>query len=304
MGLAPYTRSPGITPPTAVDDSTFHPIPLSAFPIHNNEDDSGLPSGFIFGPKTGDFDLGNPDTWRGRFHLRDTFHEGIAGLTSDGFMIYAFGGRIDGHQYTAMGAFDPNGKPTPPTPMQKSILEKYIAPSPKPIAIDTYSKSAVGLKMTDPRLGIGAYVGNQEAIFVVHGAVNFGDTSISGQAQTVTDWDGEVIGRGGSITAKNGGTSFTGDWERNGNQIVRKVDATMGRFSVNGQYNTTGSKQDRQLGLQFKATKWATFSIAYKPDNKPSATRLTPYQISQQLQNPTQPMPDYSQISLKAIFTF
>jgi hypothetical protein len=303
MGLAPYTRQPGITPPKT-DDDQFHPIPLIGYPIFSSEDDS-TPSSFIFKNKASSFDLANVNTWRGRFHLRDSLHEGIAGVTGDGFTIYAMSGRIGGQPYTAMGAFGPSGKPTPITPTQKSTLEKYFTPSPKPIVLDALSKSAIGLKMSDPNIGVGAYIGNNEAIFVVHGMVSLGDnSSLSAEGRLTTDWNGNVVGRAFSLAAKGRDASITGDLERNGSQIVRKVDASMGNWSLNGQYNTNGSKRDRQLGVGYKVTKWATVSVAYKPDNKPSATRLTPYQLSEQLRNPTQPMPDHSNISFQAKITF
>lgn len=283
------------------NDEGFYPIQLSSSPILGGAGGSGSASGVIFSGSSVSTD--DPSACCGRYSFLNTDHQGIAGLTSDGCLLFVVNSRIGGQRCSIIGAFNAKGDPVTPTKQQVTTAFKFTSNDSKPIILDAKSSGALGLKAAGADARGGVYVGNRQFIYDLGVTLPLGGkTTLDADASATTDWDGKLQSRGLNLKLANGGNSLGGSLQQNGKQLVRQVNATAGDWTVSGKYTTNpGSSSTREVEIGRKINDQMRVSIAWTPDNKPpkTAPRLTPYEIS----HPS-PAPDYSQIGIKIEIKF
>lgn len=299
MGLAPYARQAGndARNDAKKDDFDFYPIPLTSFPLLNNSCDSGLASGVIFSGQASDATTGDALSCCGRYGLLNTDHQGIAGLWPDGSLLFAVNSRIGGKRCTAIGAFDPKGKPVAPTKAQKDILSKYVPKDSRPIVMDAKSSGALGIKTNGTNPNGGVYIGKNQIIYEFGGSLAIGQQrSIVANGSVTTDWAGKATGRAIDLTLKDGGNSIGASLQQNGKQLVRQVNAKAGDWTMMGKLATSPGQRTREIDLGYHPNDKITVTAYWKPDNKPPTSAPRP--TVQQLINPPT-MPDYSNFGIK-----
>lgn len=281
MGLAPLTRPMGQT--SESDLNRFHLIPLSSCPILGGDITSGLPSGVVFSGRSFDATGDNSLSCCGRYNIRNSLHQGIAGIVDDGSLIFAVNSWVSGRRCTVMGAFDPSGKPVAPTKPQQDLLGKYFKTTERPIVLDTKAKSDIGFRTNGLNPNVGVYVGNKTVIFDVNARLEDGSQrSLEAGATVTTDFDGKVQDQAFRLAAKDGKASLSGGYERKGTQNIETVEAAWDRWSLAGKHSRDGAKRDRQLDLSYRPSDKITIKASWRPDVKPpsSPPRMTSYSIN------------------------
>ncbi|NLS00908.1 hypothetical protein HGP17_29105 [Rhizobium sp. P38BS-XIX] len=214
----------------------------------------------------------NPLSCCGRYNIKNSLHQGIAGVVDDGSLIFAVNSWVSGHRCTVMGAFDPSGKPVAPTKPQQDLLKKYFTTAPRPIILDSKTKSDIGFKTNGTNPIGGIYVGKNTVIFDIHGRLSDGNRSLDANATITTDFDGKVKGQAYSLAAKDGPAALSGSYERNGTATTEKLEASYEKWSLAGQRTRDGGKQNRQLDLSFHPNDRFTVKASWRPDVKPPTT--------------------------------
>lgn len=277
MGLAPLTRPMGQTSQT--DSSRFNLIPLSSCPILGGDMRSGLPSGVVFSGRSFEAASTNSLSCCGSYNVRNSLHQGAAGITDDGYLIFAVNSWVGGRRCTVIGAFDPSGKPSAPTKPQQDLLGKYFPTTERPIVLDTKAKSDIGLKTTGLNPNVGVYVGNKTIIFDLNG--KWSDGAFEAGATVTTDFDGRLQSQAYKFAArdKEMKAALSAGYERKGTQTTETLEASLDRWSLAGKRTRDGASRDRQVDLSFRATDKMTIKASWKPDVKPPSTppRVTSY---------------------------
>lgn len=291
MGLAPLTRPIGQETQTGLD--RFHLIPLSSCPILGGDMTSGLPSGVVFTGRSFEAASDHSLSCCGRYNIRNTLHQGIAGVVDDGSLIFAVNSWVSGRRCTVMGAFDPSGKPVAPTKPQQDLLGKYFPTTERPIVLDTKAKSDIGFRTNGLNPSGGVYVGNKTIIFDVHARLADGSKrSLEAGATVTTDFDGKVRDQAYTLAAKDGSASLAGGYERKGTQTIESLDASWDKWSLAAKRSRDGANRDRQLDLSFRASDKLTIKASLRPDVKPPSAppRVTSYSFDK-----PPVVPNYSQ---------
>jgi hypothetical protein len=293
MGLAPLTRPTGQTSQT--DFGSYRLIPLSSCPILGGDMTSGLPSGVLFSGRSFEAASDNSLSCCGRYNLRNSLHQGVAAIGDDGHLIFAVNSWISGRRCMVMGAFDPLGKPVPPTKPQQDLLGKYFQSPERPIVLDSKAKSDIGFRTNGLNPNVGVYVGNKTIIFDVNARST--DGKIAGSTTITTDFNGKVQDQLYKLSAKDGNSSLNGSYERKGTQTTETLEASWEKWSMAGKHSQDGASRNRELDLSYRATDKITIKASWRPDLKPPSTppRITDYSIfSANNRNPPPAAPNYS----------
>lgn len=274
MGLPPRTQptaTQSASPESTTADDSFRAIPLSVSPILR--DGFGGPSGIRFNGSSLDATIDESLSCCGKYSLRNTHHKSIAGVTSDGCMIFAVNCIIASRNYTAMGAFDRFGKPIPLTMTQKDLLGKYVPDVQKLMIPDVRKDPTVfGIKSTtNPSLGIYIDPANKQYVFHFNGDIE--DPNIKTHASAKFARDGKFAGGGADFVATND------KWTLKGAAKVDKefklaghsadLSYASGRWEAGLGYEQSGKETTRYAKVSYKPSPAFKLTISALPDNKP-----------------------------------
>lgn len=257
MGFPPLKLPTGSTSTTADDE--FKPIKLSSAPILSGDG----PTGVVFFNDTCDPQHHKHDACLSKYSIRNTRHFTIAGLTKDGCLLFCVKCWLNGQSTTAMGAFDPSGKPVPLTPRYKDILLKYVPDPDKIIVFDGKPKSEIGLRTTtNPGAGVYADVKKETLIFKLNGTTDTSPSLAYKADMTLGKRKPAAPGGSEDIEIKGGGVNLAakqGKW----------TGTTDARFAK-------GEKPAFQFDLARQIGRRSTLTASWLPNNRPPATMPKP----------------------------
>lgn len=274
MGLPPRTQPTGTQPAgsqsTTADDS-FRAIPLSASPILRGGE--GGPAGIVFNGSSLDAAIDESLSCCGKYSLRNTHHKSVAGITSDGCMIFAVNCVIASRNYTAMGAFDSFGKPIPLTMTQKDLLGRYVPDVQKLMIPDIKKDPTVfGFKSTtNPSLGI--YIDPAKKQYVFHFNGDIEDPNIKTHVSANFARDGKFAGAGADFAIANDKWTLKGGAKVNEEfkTVNRSADLSYasGKWEAGLGYDKSGKETTRYARVSYKPSPMFKLTISALPDNKP-----------------------------------
>ncbi|TWF52021.1 hypothetical protein [Neorhizobium alkalisoli] len=283
----------------------FRPIILHSGQSFPGPGDTVTQSGVIFSGNTAYLDdLDNLMSCRGGYCVRNTLHDGIAGLMPDGRLVFGVNSRIDGRYTTMMGAFDKAGQPSPPTAKEQKLLGNLLHNSENRIVLATKTRNDIGFKTegTNPRGGV--YVANGTITFDLGYEHKFNDnTSLGGEASATMDWEGrQVLSRSASLYGKTGDLSFRAGLERAGQTLTQTAELRKGRYFANAKVSSDGTSRNREYNIGADITKSTTLTVNLRPDYRPPSTApAQPYRFDPA--NPT-PLPDHSNAKITLSIKF
>ncbi len=263
MALPTVTRPTGQASANTNAQSTppvFRPIPLSISP---NLSGSEGKSKVVLSGRELDAVIDESFSVYEKYNLRRTQHQSVAGMTSDGYMLYAINSRVGARDYTAMGAFDPAGKPVEPTSSQKKLLENYISNPGKLITMDAKSKTVIGLKTNGINPNVSVYTDLASKHTTFYFDTSFDKASLKADGSVELDKRMNVVNS--ALNVSGGGNGFTGkaSYQRAGGVVSTALDAAYRPgdtgFGVQGIVQKNGDVLKRQLGADYKSTdrQWA-----------------------------------------------
>ncbi|MBA8877611.1 hypothetical protein [Phyllobacterium myrsinacearum] len=270
MGLAPRTQPLG-PKSTRADDDDFHPIPLSSAPLF----EGGQPLGVVFNGRSLDAVIDDSLSCCGKYSLKNTQHYSIAGITRDGCLLFAVNCRIGGRCCTAMGVFDPSGKPMAPTLPQQNLLGKYMPNSDNPIILDAKSKSAIGFKTNDTNPSVGVYADLSKKNIIFDFKASLADPAITANGSLVLDKNFKPSSSTLDVTTTQGIVTATAssafDNKFHATSHALKISAAKDKFSATGNWKRSGDETTRQLDIGYQASKRVKITASWLPDTKPAA---------------------------------
>lgn len=238
----------------------FRPIPLSSSP--NLSGSEGKATVVLSGREL-DAIIDETFSVYEKYNLRRTQHQSVAGMTSDGYLLYAINSRVGARDYTAMGAFDPTGKPVEPTSSQRKLLGNYISNPGKLITMDAKSNSVIGLKTNGINPNVSVYTDLASKNTTFYFDTSFDTASLKADGSVTLDKRMNLAKR--ALNVSGGGNGFTGkaSYEKAGDVVNASLDAAYRPgdtgWGVQGLVQKNGDVLKRQLGADYKSTdrQWA-----------------------------------------------
>ncbi len=266
MGLVPRTQPTG--PKTTTADDDFRLIPLSNRPLFGE----GLQSGIVFGGHSLDAVIDNSLSCCGKYTLRNTQHHSVAGLTSDGCLLFAVNCQIGGRCCTAMGGYDPMGEPIVPTLAQQTLLKTRL-PNADNLMVWDAKPGSIGLKMNGANPNASVYFNALKKELNFHINASWADPDIKAHTSLTVDKDLKFAGGSLDVEAAVKGfkaiasTDFDNKLRATNSSL--QLAATHRSLTATGSMKTAGKETTRQLDLSYQATKRVKITASWLPDNKP-----------------------------------
>lgn len=250
----------------------FRPIILHSGQSFPGAGSKSNDSGVIFSGHTADLEsLDNLMRCRGSYCLRNSQHDGIAGVTDDGRVLFGVNSRINGQDTTVMGAFDKAGQPSPPTLKEQNLLGNLLPPSKSRLVLDTKTRSDLGVKFNGENTNVAVYAGRHTITFDLSHLHNFNDkTSLGVDASaTANHKTGKVESRSLGLRGKSGDFDFRTSVEQAGLTTTGIAELRKGNLFGNIKYSTDGNNQTREFSFGANLTKSATMTVSLRPDYRP-----------------------------------
>ncbi|MGF9563252.1 hypothetical protein [Neorhizobium sp. JUb45] len=256
----------------------FREINLNVNPVLSGCGPGATATGLTFdGSSADDSYLNSQFQCGGKYSLKGSHYEGVAGITDDGTTIFAVNSRINGAYRTMMGAFDIDGKPKAPSTAQQKILAGLLKNSERRLMPDAKSSGVLGAKTngTNPRAGV--YVGDKKIVYdfgfrvADDPAANNPNKYIDVSASVESDFNHRVTKQSYDIKGRNGAfTGFVGmDRNGNGSQMGYRAGAGYGDFSASARHANNSGAKTSELDLAWNINKDMTLTASWRPDNRP-----------------------------------
>lgn len=283
----------------------FRPIILhsgQSFPgAGSNSNDSGV----IFSGHTAYLDdLDNLMRCRGSYCLRNSQHDGIAGLTDDGRVIFGVNSRINGQETTVMGAFDKAGQPSPPTMKEQKLLGNLLPPSKSRLVLDTKTRSDLGVKFNGDNTKVAMYADRNTITFDLSYLHNFSDKSSLGvdASATASHKTGDVLSRSVGLRGKSGDFDFRASVEQAGLTTTAIAELRKGNLFGNVKHSTDGNSHNSEYSFGANLNKSAVLTVTLRPDYRPpKSIQVEPFKYDPA--NPT-PLPDHTNAKIELKISF
>ncbi|WJH39376.1 hypothetical protein N7E02_21405 [Aliirhizobium terrae] len=234
----------------------------------------------------------------GRYTLRNTQHQSIAGLTPDGSSIFAVHSNFAGKNFVSVGGFDRFGTPIVPTADQQKILFNFVPKAEKIIILDAKSKTGpLGVKLNGTNPRVAAYASNKEMIFEFGFTIADDKWSIDTDTSVELDWKGnlkkEVYGVKGRYDAFSAG----GRMERAGGATTQIFEAAYndGRYDVGAKRSQSGANSNLEVNAGMKVGRNARLGVYWKPNVRPPTQAPLPKTFSK---DEVVPFEDYSNFGI------
>lgn len=283
----------------------FRPIILHSGQSFSGAGSSSGNSGIIFSGHTaqlGDFD--KAIQCGGSYCLRNSQHDGIAGLTDDGRVIFSVTSRINGRDTTVIGAFDRSGQPSPPTQKDVKLLDSIVPSAKSRLVLDTKTRSDLGVKLNGDNATAAMYADRNKITFDLSYLHQFDNkTSLGMDASATADYKTrQVLSRSVGVSGKSGDLSGRIGFEQAGLTRTGTAELRKDNLFMNAKYSTDGVNQNREYNFGADINKSTTLTVTLRPDQKPPSMAPAPsYKFDPM--NPG-PIPDHSNAKIELKITF
>lgn len=258
MALPTVSRPTGQTSSqTGAQDAApvFRTIPLTSAPNLSGPD--GKATVVLSGSEL-EASLNDDFSALAKYNLRRTQHQSVAGMTSDGYLLYAINSRVGARDYTAMGAFDPTGKPVEPSSSQKTLLKNYVSNPGKIITLDAKSNSLIGLKTNGVNPNVSVYTDLASKSTTFHFDTSFDRASLKAEGDVTLDKRLNVVDRAFSVSGGGNGFSGKASYQKAGDVVNTALDVAYRPgdtgFGVQGLVQKNGDVLNRRLGADYRST--------------------------------------------------
>lgn len=309
MGLAPQTRQAGRAAQASTQQQQpkveFRPIVLNSgqsFPLPG---EPATKSGVIFTGHTAYFDdLDKTMNCGSEYCLRNTLHNGIAGVTEEGRLIFGVNSRFNGKYATVMGAFDVAGKPVPPTLKEQKLLGNLLPNSENRLVLGTKSGNDIGFQTKGTNPSGGVYIGDKKITYDLGANFAIGDdSSVAVDASLTTGFNRhDVLNQSLGLKGQTGDLSVRAAVERSGQTMTHTLEAKKGRYFANGKHVSDGVNRTREYNVGMNVNKSVTLTATFRPDYKPPSMAPAPTYRHDPFK--PEPIPDHSNAKLEVKIVF
>lgn len=262
-------------------------------------------SGVIFSGNTRYYDdLERTMSCSSEYCLRNTLHNGVAGIADNGNLLFAINSRFNGKYATVMGAFDPFGNPIPPTLKEQNFLAGLLPNAENRLVLGTKTGNDLGVKTRDTNPSAGVYVGRNKITYDLGFSMETGkDSSIAVDGSVTTGYNRHTIqSESIGLTGKMGKDSLRLGAARSGQTKTYTVEAAMDRYFVNAKVASDGTNRNREYNIGMNVNKSVTLTATFRPDYKPPST--APVQSYKFDPFKPEPIPDHSNAKLEVKIVF